>query len=62
MLLAIHVATGLVVFFVLPTLVEDLVAAMLTAAYVCHPLLAPFLNDVNTIYILWGLLFSALTL
>ena len=61
-LLAIHVLTAVLVFFMLRMLVRDMMAAALAAAYVVHPILSPLLNDVNVIYFAWGLLFSVITM
>ncbi len=61
-LLLIHLAAGLVVFATMRRLVSALAAAGWAAVYLVHPGFLFLLNDVNSIYILWGLLFGALTL
>ena len=61
LLILLHVAGALFVFLAFRTLVKGAVAAALSVAYVVHPAFAPFVNDVNMFYFLWGLLFSAAT-
>lgn len=62
LLIGMHVVSVLFVFLTLHMLVRDARAALTAAVYAIHPVLAPLVNDINTIYFLWGLLFSAITI
>jgi len=57
-LAALHAAAGALVFLTLRTLLRDPPAAVLAAGYLAHPVFVPLTNDVNMVYLLWGLLFS----
>ena len=61
-LIALHLLTALIVFLTLRMLVSDWAASALSAAYLVHPILVFLVNNVNQMYFLWGLCFSALTL
>jgi len=61
-LVAMHVLTAWLLFLVLRDLARPAAAFGLAALYLAHPAMAPFVNDVNLVYVLWGLLFSALSL
>jgi len=54
-----HVSTGLCVLLLLRMLVSELAASALACTWVIHPVFGPLLNNLNLIYFLWGLLFSA---
>jgi hypothetical protein len=62
LLLGLHVLAALLVFSLLRRLTDDLMAFGFAAMYLLHPAFVPLVNDVNMIYLLWGLLFSAATL
>ena len=59
-LIGLHVLSGLLVFGIVRRLLDVRFALGLAAAYLVHPAFVPLINDVNVIYFLWGLLFSAL--
>jgi len=67
-LIAMHTLTALLVFGIVRLLLGarpaqgGAFALGVAALYLAHPAFAPLVNDVNLIYFLWGLLFSALTL
>ena len=60
-LIAIHLVSAALVFLTLRMLVRNMIAAGLAATYLVHPMFVPVVNDVNVIYLLWGLLFSITT-
>jgi len=61
-LIALHVAAAVLVFATMKMMLDSLPALGLSAAYLLHPVFVPLVNDVNMIYLLWGLLFSTGTL
>jgi len=61
-LIALHVAAAVLVFATMSMMLDSLPAFGLSAAYLLHPVFVPLVNDVNMIYMLWGLLFSTATL
>jgi len=62
LLLGIQVVSAAFVFIILRTLVRDITALGLAAVYLVHPIFVPQLNDLNTIYLPLGILFSIITL
>lgn len=62
LLIGIHAATAVIIYLMLQMLVRPLSALGLAAIYLVLPMFVPLVNDVNMIYVLWGLLFSGATL
>jgi len=62
LLIGLHVCAALCVWLLLRMLLDRVSAVLLAAAYLVHPAFAHVLNDINLVYVLWGQLFSSLTL
>ncbi len=61
-MLALHVATALLAFFLFRGLKCGVMSFVLAAAWMLHPALVPFRNDVNMIYYPMGMMLGAASL
>jgi tetratricopeptide (TPR) repeat protein len=62
MLVGIHLVNSLLVFAILRGRVDDLSSAALAVIWAVMPVFVPLVNDVNSIYLLWGIQFSLLSI
>jgi len=61
MLIGLHLAGSVILFLMLRMLVRNGEAFILSMIYLTHPVFVPLLNDINLVYLPWGLLLSLLT-
>lgn len=61
-LLAIHLINALLVFAILRALVDDIAGGALALLWAVVPVFVPLVNDINSIYVLWGIQFSLLSI
>ncbi len=61
-LVGIHLVNSLLVLAILRARVDDLSSAGLALIWAVMPVFVPLVNDVNSIYLLWGIQFSLLSI
>lgn len=61
LLIGLHLASAIILFLMLRMLLGHAAAFITSAIYLAHPIFVPLLNDLNLVYLLWGLLLSLLT-